>query len=198
MKKFLLMLILSFMTVPAFAQITWNVKGGVGFAHCYGSGLDGGHLSPIFVGKAGAGIEVPFNMNWSLMPSLEIAYKGFKVSDSEYDASSKAHLLYLQVPVLAAYRININDSWNTTIKAGPYFAVAVYGSEDFNWEGERENIDIFADGYCNRCDVGIDFGVDFEYHRFVFGLEYEVGFISIAKEGSVNNAALYATVGYKF
>ena len=41
--------------------------------------------------------------------------------------------------------------------------------------------------------------VDFEYHRFVFGVEYELGFVSITKgDGALRNGAFYATVGWKF
>ena len=62
----------------------------------------------------------------------------------------------------------------------------------------------YSDGYytyegANRFDVGLDLGVDFEYHRFVFGVEYELGFVSITKgDGALRNGAFYATVGWKF
>ena len=63
------------------------------------------------------------------------------------------------------------------------------------------NFDLFSDGDAKRFDIGIDAGIDFEYHRFVIGLEYEKGFSSFAASGSdsdIYNQAAYLTVGYKF
>lgn len=36
MKKFLLLAVMVIAAMSASAQITWNVKGGVGVAHCWG------------------------------------------------------------------------------------------------------------------------------------------------------------------
>lgn len=178
------------MAVAAFsasAQITWNAKGGLGVAHCWG---DSDGLKSHFVGKIGAGIEKPFTSNWSLMPSLEVAWKG-----CEFDGG-KVDILYLQIPVVAAYRLNLTDSWNMALKAGPYIGVGVYGKVSGD-EGGSANL--FSNGG-KRFDLGLDLGVDFEYHRFVFGVEYELGFLPLLSEGSskIRNAAFYATVGYKF
>lgn len=196
MKKFLVLLLTFFAVSSVSAQITWNLKGGIGVATCFGDMVN---LQPHLVGKIGGGIEKAFTPNWSIMPSLEIAWKGAKYSERGY--SETLDILYLQIPVMAAYRINLTDNWNMTIKAGPYLAFGVWGSLAYNLNDNyysnsgRENI---FDEYTNRFDVGIDIGLDFEYRRFVFGLEYEVGAISIIKDESLHNSAFYATIGYKF
>lgn len=213
MKKLLTLAALMFVTVAASAQITWNAKAGLGIATCTGDAED---LSSHLVGKIGVGIEKPISPNWSIMPSLEIAWKGAEYKESEpgYKEDMTLSLTYLQIPVLAAYRINLSDNWNMTIKAGPYIAYALSGEIEDKWESMgvsyKETIDIFKgkesdtgkeeDGVAkgNRFDYGIDLGVDFEYQRFVFGLEYEVGFKSFMKEIDIKNAAGYVTVGYKF
>lgn len=183
MKKILLLIVMAVATLSASAQITWNAKAGLGVAHCWGDAND---MSSVFVGKIGAGIEKPFTSNWSFMPSLELALKG--ASEGEITA----HFLYAQIPVLAAYRLNLNDDWNMTLKVGPYVGVGLYGSVS--------GADGDAFDYFNRVDFGLDFGLDFEYHRFVFGVEYELGFLNLASNdyASIKNAAFYATVGYKF
>lgn len=195
MKKILFLLVLSFMTVSASAQITWNVKAGFGVAHCFGGAKD---LSPVFATKVGVGIEKPFTPNWSLMPSIECAYKGASEKWTWGNESSKINLtlLYLQIPIMAAYRVNINDSWNTTFKAGPYIGYAIMGQV----HGPGRTINYFSkdNDNSNRFDLGLDLGIDFEYHRFVFGVEYELGFIPFQKDPSLYNGAFYATVGYKF
>lgn len=187
MKKLFSLLCMGMFAVVASAQITWNVKGGLGVASCYG---DAEGLSSHFVGKIGAGIEKPFAPNWSVMPSLEIAWKG-----AEYDGNDgykeTLDLFYIQVPIVAAYRMNLNDSWNMTFKAGPYFAYGFSGKISNN-QGDSE--DIFDT--VKRFDAGLDFGVDLECHRLVFGAEYELGLTKLTS--GVKNAAAYVTVGYKF
>lgn len=179
----------AFMAMATQAQITWNAKAGLGFAKCIAE--DGYETGNAFVGKIGVGIEKPFTANWSIMPSLELAMKGAKFDYAVGASSSELRIYYVQVPVLAAYRFNLNESWNITLKAGPYFA--------FGIKGDEEGDDIFGDnGNGKRFDLGIDLGFDFEYQRYVFGFEYEYGLTSIHKDGDIKTSAVYVTVGYKF
>ena len=84
---------------------------------------------------------------------------------------------------------------NIAVKAGPYFAYGVDGKFKV---GDQE-IDLYKDTGAKRFDVGADVGVDFEYHRFVFGAEYEIGFSNMSSgDNTIKNMAFYLTVGYKF
>lgn len=195
MKRLLSLVCVSMLAIAASAQITWNAKAGAGLATLWGSDADG--AKPHFVAKAGVGIEKPLSANWSLMPSFEVAWKGFKIDESNFEAT--ADFLYLQIPIVAAYRLNLSSDWNMTLKAGPYVAYAVYDHykslESYGgWsKSSSGSTDI------KKFDAGIDVGVDFEYHRFVFGVEGEMGFLSlVGSEAKINNLAFYATVGYKF
>ena len=186
MKKLFCLICVAMFALTASAQVTWNMKGGFGVATCYGSDTDG--LKSHLVGKIGAGLEYPLSSNVSLMPSLEFAWKG---TEQKIDGDKLTlDLYYLQVPVVFAYRINLADAWNTTLKAGPYFAYAVsdkvkYGSN--SWSADVK-----------KFDAGLDAGVDFEYHRFVFGVEAEMGFMKLYSGGNIKNLAFYATLGWKF
>lgn len=209
MKKLILFVFAFAATMTASAQITWNVKVGGGWAMCTGD--INGDMKGKFVGKIGVGIEKPLSANFSLMPSLEIALKGTKCSNEgsyyddyyenyyNYSIDENLSPLYIQIPVLGAYRFNLSDDWNLTLKAGPYFAYGISGKYDNSYY--NDDFDIFSDGDAKRFDAGVDVGVDFEYHRFVFGLEYERGFVSFAasdSDASIYNQAVYVTVGYKF
>lgn len=179
MKKILSLVCFVMLTMAASAQITWNAKGGLGLATCYGGDTEG--LGSNFVSKIGAGIEYPFSSNLSLMPSLEFALKG-----TRDDTNATLDLYYLQVPIVVAYRMNLTDEWNLALKAGPYFA---YTLSD---KIESESIE------ANKFDAGLDAGIDFEHHRFVFGVEAEIGFLELVSGVSAKNLAFYATVGWKF
>lgn len=191
MKKLFCLVFVTLCTITISAQVTWNFKGGVGIATCWG---DVSGLESHFVGKLGVGIEKPLSSNWSLMPSLEIAWKG-----AEYDDGFESEVLdlfYAQIPIVAAYRFNLNDSWNLTLKAGPYFALGIYGNDKYSYGDYNEGVDIFSVGGVNRFDAGLDAGIDFECHRYVFGVEGEIGFLDMID--SIKNLAFYLTVGYKF
>ena len=204
MKRLLTIVCVAMLTIAASAQITWNVKASGGIATLWGS--DASNSKPHFVAKAGVGIEKPFTPNFSLMPSLEIAWKGFKYEEKERYLGSGLYslgydltvdILYIQVPILATYRISLSNDWNMTFKGGPYVAYSIYdhykNSNEFGSVSRSNALDV------NKFDAGVDAGIDFEYHRFVFGVEGEMGFLSLAKNNAkINNLAFYATVGYKF
>ena len=138
MKKLLTLVCAAVLTLTATAQITWNAKLGAGFSSCITSG--DADLNSHFVGKIGVGIEYPLTANWSLMPSLELAVKGAKehlegnYNNHTWKVDNELNLWYLQMPVVAAYRVNLNDDWNLTLKAGPYFGYALSGEMEEDWE----------------------------------------------------------------
>lgn len=198
MKRLFFLACTVMIAVAAPAQLTWNAKLGAGFASCAGDINDDGNVKLHFVGKAGVGIEYPLSDNLSLMPSLEFAVKGTKYDEKKFSYNRVFDLYYAQIPVMAAYRLNLNDDWNLTLKAGPYFAYGITGS--FEWEEDDYSVSGDLFDHMNRFDAGIDVGIDFERHRFVFGLEFERGFTNMSKGGDAScfNQAFYATVGYKF
>ena len=210
MKRFFVFAFAIAMTMAASAQITWNAKLGGGLAFCAGMN-DDGDTKAKFVGKVGVGIEYPLSANFSLMPSFEVAMKGTKWSMSEkidgykLDVEETLSPVYLQIPILGAYRLNLNNDWNMTLKAGPYFAYGISGKDKIEASttgySYSDDEDMFSDLDAKRFDAGVDAGIDLEYHRFVFGLEYERGFVSFAPDDAdvnVYNQAVYVTVGYKF
>lgn len=190
MKRLLIFICVAFSAVIASAQVTWNAKGGFGVATCYGSDTEG--LESHLVGKIGAGLEYPLSSNLSFMPSLELAWKGTEVKESDYKMT--LDLFYLQVPAVLAYRMNLTDTWNTTLKAGPYIAYAISDNMKLDGWGISSN----GSSDAKKLDVGLDAGVDFEHHRFVFGVEAEMGFLKLYDGASVKNLAFYATIGWKF
>lgn len=220
MKRIFTLACVAMLTLCASAQVTFNAKlgGGMSWAPMSEKGSDEGFDNKgLFVGKVGFGAEIPVSQNFSVMPSLELAMKGgkYEAKDDEESISSKLNVTYLQIPVMAAYRLSLNDRLNMTLKAGPYFAYGLSGNMkttvDINDYTVTEKADIFSDKEmggkaADRFDVGGILGVDFEYHRFVVGAELECGFTDMYKASDssdnysvkIKNLAAYVTVGYKF
>lgn len=215
MKRVFTLVCAGLLALGASAQVTWNVKLGGGLSWAPMSGDKGNHSKSKFVGKIGAGAEIPLSQNFSVMPSLEFAMKGgnydWSYGENDY-GETKINVNYLQIPVMGAYRIALNDRLNMTLKAGPYFAYALSGkSKVEDSDGDKESMNIFnkddmGGKTAERFDVGVIGGVDFEYHRFVVGAEFEYGFTNMFKQNeteeynkfSMKNLAAYVTVGYKF
>lgn len=207
MKKLLSFVLFAMFAITASAQITWNVKAGFGVSSCIG---DAEGSKAHFVGKIGAGMEYAISSNFSLMPSAEFALKGAKwgEDDDEYGSFKETlDLYYFQIPVLAAYRFNLTDKLNLVAKAGPYFAFGFAGKDKYSEsfgdsDGEKGgNDDVFGSEIgAKRFEMGLDFGVDLEFKRFVVGAEYEFGLTPLVKEEDwkLRNSAFYVTVGYKF
>ena len=209
MKKFFVFLCAAVFALSASAQVTWNIKAGIGSAWCaIDDPEDLGSSKAHIVGKLGVGLETPLTENFSLMPSFEFAVKGCNREYSRNGASlgnDKVNLTYIQLPIMAAYRFNATDRLNIAAKLGPYFAYALSGKCKVTDNDDYYDYDIFEDGEGGkRFDAGLIIGVDFEFNRFVAGLEYERGFTNLLDftddEGSVKikNSAIYLTVGYKF
>lgn len=200
MKKVCLLFSLLFISILASAQITWNCKAGAGIANLRGD-VDG---SMKFGWKIGVGIEKPLTANWLIMPSLEFKQKGAAYSE-EYEGTKESETLnlsYLQLPIMGAYRTRLSDALNLTLKAGPYFAYALSGKMKYEYGNEKEEADFFDEENGNRFDCGLAIGADFEYHRFVVGIEAEFGFVSLVKDDmddfKAYNTSAYITLGYKF
>lgn len=206
MKKILSVLVIAMLAVTASAQVTWNSKAGVGISSCILS--DGGEDPKAhFVGKLGAGMEYPLSSNFSLMPSAEVAFKGAKWSFeyAGYYVDQTVDIYYLQIPVLGAYRFNLTNRLNLVAKAGPYFAFGFAGKVDQYAYSGGSSASISAGVFSEevggkRFEVGLDFGLDLEFRRWVVGAEYEFGITPLVKENgaSARNSAIYVTVGYKF
>lgn len=215
MKRILSLVCVAMLTLCASAQVTFNVKlgGGLAFNSVSESGSTAGtDNKSLFVGKLGFGMELPVSQNFSVMPSLELALKGGKLEEDGDVA--KINTTYLQLPVMAAYRLPLTDRLNMTLKAGPYFAYGLSGTCKNQYDdGDSEKSNIFSDKdmdgkAASRFEVGGIAGVDFEYHRFVVGAEFEYGFTDFYKASysddgynyscKMKNMAAYITVGYKF
>lgn len=195
MRKTIILAMFALVSLVAKAQVTWNFKAGFGFSQCLGMN-DEGKSSGKFVWKIGMGAEIPLTGDLMLMPSFEYANKGAKWKlDNDKETIS---MDYLQIPALIAYRIPIKAS-NITFKVGPYFAYAIYGKAASTKYEDLSGSDFFNEG-AKRFDLGIDLGVDWEYHKFVVGVEYERGFTKMIDSEDLNiyNSAVYFTVGYKF
>ncbi len=154
-------------------------------------------------------------MNWNiaggfyLQPGIYFTTRGAKKKNesvsvtSSYKFSEKCNMNYLQIPILASYRIPINRTVQLDVHAGPYIVIGLSGKyevekslvyTDFNGVGVTESYsekyDIFEkstdDGIAgdfNRFDFGLRLGMGVDIRRFYVGWAYDLGMTTLARTG---------------
>ena len=193
MKKFLMTAVLGMFALAGFSQVKWDAKFGMNFSNM--TKIDESKALPGFT--LGVGMDYGFNENWSLQSGLMISSKGFKFKEGDW--KDKYRPIYLDIPILAAYKFNISDNTKFVINAGPYLAIGLGGK---NKETDEEDIKLFdKDGYdWKRFDLGTQYGIGLELSdRYLINLTGQNGFISPVDGGDdPKNMTFSIGVGYRF
>lgn len=168
MKKFLMTAVLGVFALAGFSQVKWDAKFGMNFSNM--TKAEGTKALPGF--NLGVGMDYGFSENWSLQSGLMISSKGYKVKDY-----AKVRPIYLDIPILAAYKFNISDNTKFVINAGPYLAFGLGGKNKVDGIDESEKV--FGDNGWNRFDLGIQYGIGLEIgDHYLVNLTGQNGFIS--------------------
>ena len=189
MKKSILFVLFALISVAGFSQITgWNAKVGMNFSNV--TKYDDAKALPGF--QLGVGMDYGFSESWSLQSGLLISSKGYKIEDV------KVRPIYLDIPILAAYKFNISDNTKFVINAGPYLAFGLGGkAKDDNFDLKLFKSD---EGDWKRFDLGIQYGIGLELSdRYLINLTGQNGFISPVDGGDdPKNMTFSIGVGYRF
>ena len=137
MKKFLMTAVLGMFALAGFSQVKWDAKFGMNFSNM--TKAEGTKALPGF--NLGVGMDYGFSENWSLQSGLMISSKGYKVKEGEYKETTRP--IYLDIPILAAYKFNISDNTKFVINAGPYLAFGLGGK--YKIDGVDESEKVFGD-----------------------------------------------------
>lgn len=212
MKKiytFALVALTTLCTTSLFAQspIKFGIDAGVNLSN---SSLDAGDLDK----KAKVGFQVGVVVEYELTPDfflqsgLSFTTKGSKIEDKSLSFIKQSvtfNQMYLQLPVYAAYKVEVTPTTKIVFNAGPYLAYGIGGkislknivTDDIIKEPSKE--DTFGDDGLKRFDFGLGGGVGVEFSQIVVGLKYELGLSNINRgESAYRNRNASLTVGYRF
>ena len=167
MKKLVLTMLFGLIALAGYSQVRWGVQLGMNFSNM--TKADDAKMLPGF--KVGLGMDYAFTDVWSLKSGLMFESKGYKLDEE------KARPIYMQIPVMAAWKANITDDIKFVVNAGPYFAVGLGGK----YKEGNSDIKLFSSDGMNmkRFDLGIQWGIGVELsERYIVNFTGENGFIS--------------------
>lgn len=214
---FMWMAFISMMTIStAHAQVALQVRAGAGISKLQGLSIMENRLSY----KVGLAVDIPVSGPWAVQPALFFVQKGSNFK-GEYGneqivpVTLDNRLSYFELPVYAAFKINMGQNSQVALKAGPYVAWGVVGKAHVSSDGmdfHRTFVgELFTDGctYDNitllktksgnaykagskaykNLDAGVAFGADFKYQHYLIGVDCSWGLLP-ACDGLFDNVAL--------
>lgn len=216
-QKLLLIVIFSFIVLNVTAQslpLSFGVKAGVNLSNSSWD-LDGFDKKAKIGFQVGVTGEYAIAEGFYLQSGLSFTTKGSKIEISQYsDAKLTVNQTYLQLPIYAAYKIDIAPATKIAFNVGPYFAYGLGGKtkiegfddldiEGFGIDGKYDTYG--SDGLLKRFDLGLGAGVSAEFGKIVVGINYELGLLNLANKSDGEDAGFKyknrnasLTVGYKF
>ena len=220
MKKIICVIALVMVTFHVQAQSLWDasapdnrftfgLRAGVNFANS-----DADQASSTLFGHH-FGVSVDYNVikSFSVSSGLFMVQKGFKGNYPEAvrnttlpykQTASKLTATYLQIPLLASWRIEAPSGVQFHLNVGPYFAFGISGSAvykpyDMTFAREYDQ-DTFGDsGFWLRHDIGLRGGIAVLIGRAYAEVSYDFGLTDVAKVyGKFHTRNVNMTIGCNF
>lgn len=207
-------------------EITFGVRAGMNISNISGeygpkSKLD---LDSRIGFQVGAIVDLPITNGFYIQPGLFITTRGAKKETTERDedyskSTNKYNPIYLQIPVLASFRMDVSQSVNLQVNVGPYFSLGLGGKQksEYKETGEstkKASIPFFGKSTdkeehfgAKRFDLGLSFGagVTIKEHYYV-GIQYDLGLMNMAihddkafgDKAKFHNGNFAIQLGYNF
>ena len=213
-----------FSTERSTEEITFGIEGGISFSSFRGD-FDLDHRTGFNIGAV---VNIPILESLYVKSGIRFIQKGAKYDDYDFDDNEeedfKCNAAYIEIPILASYRYNFDNSSQLQINVGPYLAFGVGGKTkieftdnlDDNYEYyEGYEFDTFGDdGPLNRFDLGLEFSIGITLaNQFYIGAGYDLGLLNIANDDffdriaeeeeayrdiSIKNGSWVINVGFTF
>ncbi|MCE5205859.1 MAG: PorT family protein [Porphyromonadaceae bacterium] len=185
------------------AQVNLGIKGGINMSNYYGDELSEKNAKIGF--HIGLSADYEFTPNSALQTGLFFTTKGLKTQDADWNAEYSENLMYLQLPVHYAYKMDVTPGTRIVFHGGPYAAYGVGGSRNAsvgNINAEWDVDNIFGDGTVQYkpFDAGLGLGVGAEFGPILVDLGWDMGLVNISRtsNGDIKNQNAYLSLGYKF
>lgn len=207
----LVIILVMLMIVPAGAQITWGVRGGLAYSSLVQK-IDNNYQSGARFGFSVAGLaQMPLYKKLSLQPEVAFVNQGgnylSKISDGESPElaypKTKCNYYSILVPVNLVYTFQFTDVYFSVI-AGPAVDFSLFGKMKTK---ENLNADIVfgqsGEADLKTFDLGVNLGLQVEYSNFFFSVSALCGTLDRRTSKHDGESSLYQnnvtfSLGYYF
>ncbi|WP_293714108.1 porin family protein [uncultured Parabacteroides sp.] len=207
----LVIILVMLMIVPAGAQITWGVRGGLAYSSLVQK-IDNNYQSGARFGFSVAGLaQIPLYKKLSLQPEVAFVNQGgnylSKISDGESPElaypKTKCNYYSILVPVNLVYTFQFTDVYFSVI-AGPAVDFSLFGKMKTK---ENLNTDIVfgqsGEADLKTFDLGVNLGLQVEYSNFFFSVSALCGTLDRRTSKHDGESSLYQnnvtfSLGYYF
>ena len=181
---------LLFPSINSFAQITFGPKLSLNTSKLHlgkGAQTDTPDFNSKIGFQVGGVLNAQINNNFAIRPELLFNKIGGIIKDP--DSKGTLGLNYLTLPLNFVGQIPIGEKFKIQGFAGPYASLGLGGnyafqSSNYNYDTPikmKKDPSDFNDHnlYLNAWDLGLNFGVGFQYASFVFTANYGLGLTNI-------------------
>ena len=207
----LVIILVMLMIVPAGAQITWGVRGGLAYSSLVQK-IDNNYQSGARFGFSVAGLaQIHLYKKLSLQPEVAFVNQGgnylSKISDGESPElaypKTKCNYYSILVPVNLVYTFQFTDVYFSVI-AGPAVDFSLFGKMKTK---ENLNTDIVfgqsGEADLKTFDLGVNLGLQVEYSNFFFSVSALCGTLDRRTSKHDGESSLYQnnvtfSLGYYF
>lgn len=204
-----LLLIATFMMLPAMAQVSFGVRAGGAYSSLIQKVNDKYQAKSRFGFSVAGMADIPLSKDkkWSLRPELGFVHQGgsFYMNPKTQGTTTLADAWYysIQVPVNVAYTFNFTDV-SLSIFAGPVFDWSLFGKIKTGENAERDIKFGVSEGKdLKPCTFGMDLGIAVDYYNFFFSVNSLCGMVDrqakkLKGETSVFQNNVTFSLGYFF
>lgn len=205
MKKFLFLVAAAFICSTVGAQVVtstsfkkaqkgtvWYVKAGMNIANV---SVDEGEGPDALVGYVvGIAFDRPIGQGGAFWNSgLQLATKGWKVSEGEYEVKLNAHKL--EIPLTFGYKYKVNDDIAIDARVGGFANYDVFGKMKAKEDGEEESVNLGDLEDYDRFSAGLQFGIGVWYQKLNLNITYQNGLV---KQNDCKEKNWMISLGYAF
>lgn len=198
--KLVVLFALLFVVTTVSAQVSLGIKGGVNMSNVYGDDVEGSDAKIGF--HAGLAADYNFAPEMAIQTGLFLTTKGFEFNEEvlDFSADASANLIYLQVPVHFAYKVDVTPGTRIVFHGGPYVAYGIAGKTKGAFGEVSEETDSFGNDGFERFDTGLGIGVGAELGPLLLDIGWDMGLINISPfdNGDIKNQNAYLSIGYRF
>ena len=182
MKKLVLTMLFGLIALAGYSQARWDVQFGMNFSNM--TKMDDSKALPGF--NLGIGMDYSITDMWSFKSGVMFSSKGWKYKEDGYKDTYRP--VYLEIPLMGAWKTNITDNIRWYVNAGPYLACGIFGksSVDIGY-GYESTTNVWEDGDFGfkRFDAGLTFGTGFLFHQVRVGVAYDLGLVNVISGGKM-------------